>query len=159
MATQRNSAKEKGPTYHTKQQNSGTELTEREERVLPQGEFIERLYRTAEVAGTMVQEMHTAHSLLGLTVWNLCHSCVYVTTIASDDGRNKDSEHAALLFMTPHSKYEAAQLSLQRLDYGLHGPRFKFRQQQEMFLYSKAPEKFWGPPTLLFNDYRGTSTE
>jgi len=101
--------------------------------------------------------MHTVHCALGIR----CGTCVVlvfgVVTVASDEGRNAgDADYAAVLCMTPWS---GAAQSLQRLGYGLDGPRFKFRQQQDIFLYSKAPDKFWSPPSLLLNDYRGTSTE
>ena len=56
----------------------------------------------------------TTHGVLRTwqTLWNLCRSCVYVMTIASGEGRNaNDAGHPAVLVMTPHSKYGAAQLS------------------------------------------------
>ena len=80
--------------------------------------------------------------------------------IASDEGRNKnDAVHAAVLLMIPHSKHGAAQLSHYSdwaTDWTIRGSN---PDQQEIFLHSKASDKFWGAHSLLFNGYRGTSKE
>jgi hypothetical protein len=40
-------------------------------------------------------------------------------------------------------------LSVQWLGYGLHDPWFELRQGQKISIFTKRPDLFWGPPSLL----------
>jgi len=42
---------------------------------------------------------------------------------------------------------------VQWLGYGLHDPWFEIQQGQEIFIFTKRPDLFWGPPSLLPNEF------
>lgn len=42
-------------------------------------------------------------------------------------------------------------LSVLWLGHGLHGPWFELRQGQQIFIFTKRPDLFWGPPSELFS--------
>jgi hypothetical protein len=44
-------------------------------------------------------------------------------------------------------------LSVLWLGHGLHGPWFELRQGQQIFIFTKRPDLFCGPPSLLPNEF------
>jgi len=94
-----------------------------------------------------------AHNTLsiGLTLWDLCRSCVQRDDYCQwwrTEWEWRRTRCSTSNDATQQVRSVTAQ-SLQRLGYGLDSPRFKFRQQQAIFLYSKAPHKFWSSSSLL----------